>query len=399
MSKFIPLFRKPLASLLRSHSAQQLLIFCAGILGAVHLAQAGVTSAQLDSLQLPKGFVIEVLIDEVPNARQMALSNSGTLFVGTRSKGSVYAIPNALGSTSKSEPLEVITIAKDLTLPSGLVMQGSDLLVGAVDRILRFSNVEKHLNPEAPYQVVTDELPDKRHHGWKYLSIGPDGFLYVPVGAPCNICESADPRFASILRMDPNSGATTIYAAGIRNTVGLAWHPQTQQLWFSENGRDMLGDDIPPEEINRVTAPGQHFGYPYIHAGTLPDPEFGAEADAADYQSPAANFQAHSAPLGITFYQGEQFPSRYLDTLFIAEHGSWNRSKKVGYRVSLLRAASADNGKGQLGTVEPFISGWLVGEESWGRPNDVLVTPHGSLLVSDDKAGVIYRVRYQGSSQ
>lgn len=370
------------------------------------LVQAEVTPEQLSSLTMPKGFVIELLTDEVPNARQMALSDRGTLFVGTRSKGAVYAIPSALGKSlqagapvTASIPLQVITIANGLTLPSGLVMQGDDLLVGAVDKILRFTEVEKHLTDSAPYQVVTDALPKKRHHGWKYLSLGPDGFLYVPVGAPCNICESTDPRFASILRLDTSNGATTIYASGIRNSVGLAWHPQTQQLWFSENGRDMLGDDIPPEEINRVTEVGQHFGYPYVHAGTLPDPEFGADADPADYQHPTASFQAHSAPLGIAFYAGEQFPGHYRNALFIAEHGSWNRSKKVGYRVSLLRTDNnTDNNSAtsaQTATVEPFISGWLQGEESWGRPNDVLLAPDGSLLISDDQAGAIYRVRYQ----
>lgn len=360
------------------------------------LTQADVTLAQLKSLQLPAGFTIEVLTDEVPNARQMALSSVGTLFVGTRSKGNVYAVPNALKArTGLLNGPSVITIAKGLTLPSGLVLHGDDLLVGAVSKILRFTDIEKHLANAAPYEVVTDKLPKKTHHGWKYLSLGPDGFLYVPVGAPCNICESKDPRFASILRMDPNNGSTTIYAAGIRNTVGLAWHPQSKQLWFSENGRDMLGDDVPPEEINRVAAPGQHFGYPYIHAGTIADPEFGDDADPADYQVPVLNFQAHSAPLGITFYEGRQFPAQYHRALFIAEHGSWNRSKKVGYRVSLLRT----NKQGQLNsdstTVEPFITGWLEGEESWGRPNDVLVAPDGSLLISDDQAGAIYRVRYQ----
>lgn len=386
-----------LVGLLCPRSVQSAFILCIGIFSTVHLAQAGVTSAQLDSLQVPKGFVIEVLIDDVPNARQMALGKNGTLFVGTRRKGSVYAIPDALGSTAESEPLQVLTIAKDLNLPSGVVMQGNDLLVGAVDKILRFGDVETHLSDGAPYEFVTDKLPKKTHHGWKYLSIGPDGFLYVPVGAPCNICKSADPRFASILKMDPISGATTVYAAGIRNTVGLAWHPQSKQLWFSENGRDMLGDNVPPEEINRVTAPGQHFGYPYIHAGTLADPEFGEGADPADYQVPVSNFQAHSAPLGITFYEGKQFPAQYQQALFIAEHGSWNRSKKVGYRISLLQT----NKQGQLAsdstTVEPFITGWLEGEESWGRPNDVLVAPDGSLLISDDQAGAIYRVRYQAS--
>ena len=233
-------------------------------------------------------------------------------------------------------------------------------------------------------------MPDESHHGWKYLSVGPDGFLYVPVGAPCNICESEDPRFASILRMDPATGEATVYAAGVRNSVGMDWHPDTGELWFSDNGRDWLGDDEPAEEINRVTEAGAHYGYPYVHAGDILDPEFGAGREPADYVTPEIKIQAHSAALGVAFYTGAQFPASYRNALFIAEHGSWNRSSKVGYRVSVVRF-------GEAGPVyEPFLDLWLKDEKVTGRPNDVLVSRDGSLLISDDKAGAIYRVTYQG---
>ena len=333
-------------------------------------------------------FRLSVVTDEVPGARQMAETASGLLLVGSLRPGNLYAVTP--GPEGKAE---VITFASGLTMPSGLVLIGDDLYVGALDRVLRYRAIEKTFRDNPQPEIVTDELPDERHHGWKYLSVGPDGFLYVPVGAPCNICESEDPRFASILRMDPATGETTIYAAGVRNTVGLEWHPETGELWFSDNGRDWLGDDLPPEEINRVTEAGAHYGYPYVHAGDILDPEFGAGHDPADYVPPEIRVQAHSAALGLAFYTGSQFPESYRHALFIAEHGSWNRSSKVGYRVSVVRF-------GEAGPVyEPFLDLWLKDEKVTGRPNDVLVSRDGSLLVSDDKTGAIYRVTYHGESE
>jgi hypothetical protein len=314
----------------------------------------------------------------------MALGEHGTLFVGTQGEGKVYAIPNALAA----EPGSVVTLARGLVMPSGVAFHGGDLYVGAVSTVLRFRDIESNLVKNAPAEVVTDQLPDKTHHGWKYLGFAPDGALFVPVGAPCNICLSDNPVFASILRMDPETGENTVFARGIRNTVGFAWHPETGDLWFTDNGRDMLGDDVPAEEVNIATASGQHFGYPHIHAGNIPDSEFGKDADPDRYVPPTIKIQAHSAALGVDFYTGSQFPERYHHTLFIAEHGSWNRSSKVGYRVS---AVSRD----ESGThYAPFITGWLSGQSNWGRPNDVLMAPDGSLLISDDQAGAIYRVRY-----
>ena len=333
-------------------------------------------------------FRLTVVTDEVPGARQMAETESGLLLVGSLRQGNLYAVASGADGM-----VEVVTFAKRLELPSGLALIGEDLYVGALDRVLRYRAIEKTFRDNPEPEIVTDILPDERHHGWKYLSVGPDGFLYVPVGAPCNICESEDPRFASILRMNPATGEATVYAAGVRNSVGMAWHPETGELWFSDNGRDWLGDDEPAEEINRVTEAGAHYGYPYVHAGDILDPEFGAGRGPADYVTPEIKIQAHSAALGVAFYTGAQFPASYRNALFIAEHGSWNRSSKVGYRVSVVRF-------GEAGPVyEPFLDLWLKDEKVTGRPNDVLVSRDGSLLVSDDKTGAIYRVTYHGESE
>lgn len=331
-------------------------------------------------------FRLSVLTDEVPGARQMAETESGLLLVGSLRAGKLYAVV-----AGPEGGAEAVTFAEGLTLPSGLALIGDDLYVAALDRVLRYRAIEMTFRDSPEPETVTDKLPDKRHHGWKYLSVGPDGFLYVPVGAPCNTCESEDPRFASILRMDPETGATTVYAAGVRNSVGMAWHPDTGELWFSDNGRDWLGDDEPAEEINRVSEPGAHYGYPYVHAGDVLDPKLGKGRAPADYVPPEIRIQAHSAALGLAFYTGDHFPASYRNALFIAEHGSWNRFSKVGYRVSVVRF-------GEDGPVyEPFLDIWLKGEQVSGRPNDVLVSRDGSLLISDDQSGAIYRVTYHGN--
>ncbi|MXY55006.1 MAG: sorbosone dehydrogenase family protein [Gammaproteobacteria bacterium] len=327
------------------------------------------------------GFSLAVYTDEVPNARQMAESESGVLFVGTRRAGRVYAVVPA-----PEGPPEVVTLAKGLTMPSGLALSGGDLYVAALDRVLRYPDIEATFRRSPKPEIVTDALPDRYHHGWKYLSVGPDGFLYVPVGAPCNICKSDDERFASILRMDPISGETTVYAHGVRNSVGMAWHPATNELWFTDNGRDMMGDDLPPEEVNRVRKAGAHYGYPYIHGSAIPDPEFGDGHDPSDYVPPEVEIQAHAAAIGMDFYTGGKFGSDYANALFIAEHGSWNRSSKVGYRVSVVRFVD------EKPVYLPFVDVWLEGQRASGRPADVLAARDGSLLVSDDQGGRIYRV-------
>jgi hypothetical protein len=341
----------------------------------------------LDRLRLPSGFSIELLA-RVPNARAMALGTGNVLYVGSREAGKVHALE--LDTQYRAGPLH--EVASGLLMPSGLAFRDGALYVAAVNRILRYDDIGRHLQRPAPPMVVRDDLPVDRHHGWKYLGFGPDGWLYVPVGAPCNICEPDPDRYAVILRMRPDGSDLQTYARGIRNTVGFDWQPGTGLLWFTDNGRDLLGDDVPPDELNRATGPGQHFGYPYCHAGSVPDPEFGAKRPCSDFTPPVQKLGAHVASLGLRFYTGMQFPPAYRGQIFIAEHGSWNRSKKSGYRISLVKVEG-----GRAVSYEPFITGWLQGETAWGRPADVLVLPDGSLLVSDDHAGAIYRVRYQGS--
>ena len=334
---------------------------------------------------VPAGFALSVVTDEVPSARQMAITDSGLLFVGTMRGGRVFAV--VLNDDWAKTP-EIVTVATGLTMPTGLALQNGDLYVAALNRVLRFPNIASTFRHKPTPEVVTDALPDKRHHGWKYLLAGKDGHLFVPVGAPCNICLSDDARFASILRLDPATGETKLYAKGVRNSVGMALHPVTGELWFTDNGRDWLGDDSPPEEVNRVTKPGAHYGYPHIHGTAIADPLFGEGHVAASYVAPEFEIQAHAAALGMAFYTAEQFPPEYRHALFIAEHGSWNRSSKVGYRVSVLRFPKEGP------TYAPFVDVWLDGERATGRPNDVIVAPDGSLLVSDDQGGRIYRVSY-----
>jgi len=346
---------------------------------------------QLDKLTLPEGFTIDVWAAEVPNARSMAVSESGIVFVGNRQEKNVYALVDENGD-GKADSKYVL--ANDLRMPNGVAIKDGDLYVAEVSRILRFKDIENNLTTPT-YEVVYDGYPDEAHHGWKFIAFGPDGMLYVPVGAPCNICLSEDPIFASITRLDVSKpGAKPeIYANGVRNSVGMTWHPETKELWFTDNGRDMLGDDTPDCELNHATKAGQHFGYPFWHAGTIKDPELGSEGkEASFYTAPEAKLGAHTAPLGLRFYTGDQFPASYKNQLFIAKHGSWNRSTKSGYEVVLARLDAAGKVSGQ----EVMVSGWLdqASQEAWGRPVDVQQLADGSLLISDDVANCIYRLSY-----
>ena len=343
----------------------------------------------LNSIKMPKGFSISVFA-EVENARSMAMSPGGTLFVGNRNEDKVYAIKDTDGDFKADKKW---VIASGLNMPNGVAFKDGNLYVAEVSRITKFSNIENKLaNPGKP-EVVYDKFPTESHHGWKYIAFGPDGKLYVPVGAPCNICESKDPVYASIHRMNADGTGLENFASGVRNTVGFSWHPDSKEIWFTDNGRDMLGDNVPPCELNTASKAGMHFGYPYCHGGTIKDPEFGDKRPCADFTKPAKNLGAHVAPLGLKFYTGNMFPATFKNQLFVAEHGSWNRSKKNGYRLSLVKV---ENGKSV--SYETFASGWLdeTTQKVWGRPVDVLVLPDGSMLVSDDQAGVIYRIAYKG---
>jgi glucose/arabinose dehydrogenase len=345
----------------------------------------------LDSLTLPAGFHIEIFA-EVNDARSMAISPAGTIFVGNRDGDKVYALQDIDGDFKADKKW---VIDSGLNQPNGVAFKDGDLYVAEINRILKYEGIESKLGSSPDSIVLNDTYPTETHHGWKYIAFGPDGKLYVPVGAPCNICESENEIFNTITRINADGSGREIYAKGIRNTVGFTWHPVTNELWFTDNGRDMLGDDIPPCELNLAPKAGMHFGYPYCHAGTIKDPEFGDKHACSEFTAPVQPLGPHVAALGVKFYTGKMFPESYANQAFIAEHGSWNRSKKIGYRVSLVKIKDNKTSTGY----EPFISGWLNDEKqkAWGRPVDVLMLPDGSMLISDDQAGVIYRVTYKAN--
>lgn len=339
----------------------------------------------LEQLQLPPGYRIEVAA-EVPNARQMTLSPAGILYVGTRRDGRVFALEDR-DDDQRYETRQ--TLLSGRQMPNGVAWAKGDLYIAELTQLVRLSDIDQHLSTPPIPETLLGGLPDITHHGWKYLKQGPDGAFYFTLGAPCNACLEPEPHFASILRFDPDTGMAKPWARGVRNSLGFAWHPEDQSLWFTDNGRDHLGDDQPDDELNRAGQGGLHFGFPFMHGNNLPDPVFGEGAAALNSEPPVALLGAHVAALGISFYTGSQFPATPDTTLFMAQHGSWNRSRKVGYRVMRISI----EGK-EVTSAEPFVTGWLQGEEAWGRPVDVLVEPDGDLLISDDKAGVIYRVWY-----
>lgn len=358
-----------------------------GFSGALSLAFACLGSAgaavPLQRLQVPAGFQVGVFSDAVPDAREMAVGPKGTVFVGSN-KGKVFALTDA-DHDGRAETVRVI--ASGLDRPSGVAMHGGDLYVSAVDRILRFPAIEDHLDHPPQPQVVTDKLPDQTHAGGRFIAFGPDGKLYVPLGAPCNVCDK--PGFAKLIRMNADGSGFQDVAYGIRNTVGFDWQPRTHTLWFTDNGRDLLGDDVPSDELNRVDRLGENFGFPFCHQGDVADPEFGKGHPCRNYAPPALKLGAHVASLGMRFYTGAMFPKSYDGAIFVAEHGSWNRSTKSGYRVVVVHV----NG-GKVVDQQPFLTGFLDGQKTLGRPVDVQPLADGSLLVSDDDNGAIYRIGY-----
>lgn len=366
-------------------------VLAVAVLLAVLYAQQpkGAGALPLDKIELPPGFTIKVWAEGVRNARQMAIGSRGTVFVGSRDAGLVHAVVDTNGDHVADK---VHVIAKGLRMPSGVAFRDGALYVAAIDRILRFDDIEARLaTPPAPV-VVTADYPTEQHHGWKFIAFGPDGWLYVPVGAPCNICDRRkdDPVYATVTRIRPDGSGREIWAHGIRNSVGFDWHPQTRTLFITSNGRDMLGDDVPPDTLNHAPTAGLDFGYPYCHGGTIADPEFGKARPCSEFTPPAQNLGAHVAAIGARFYTGTAFPAEYRNQLFIAEHGSWNRTTPVGYRLTLVTM----DDQAKVTGYKPFATGWLQGSEAWGRPADVQPLPDGSLLVSDDKSDVIYRISY-----
>lgn len=349
----------------------------------------------LGFIETPVGFEVEIFSDQVPGARQITVSPSGVVYVGTRKtgeNGKVYAV---VDTDNDFKADTVYTIVSGLRMPNGVAFKDGDLYVAEVSKIWKFENVENDLsNPPSPI-LISDDYPTETSHGWKYISFGPDGKLYVPIGAPCNVCnnEEENPQYATLTRINADGTGQETVARGIRNTVGFTWHPVTNNLWFTENGRDWLGDDTPACELNELTEEGQHFGFPYLHASSVWDPEFGdaGKSREAEFKKPVQELGPHVAPLGLIFYQGNMFPSSYKHQALIAEHGSWNRTNKIGYRVSIV----SFNSEGNPISYKPFITGWLQGEEDVrGRPVSIFELPDGSILISDDHSGKIYRVSY-----
>jgi glucose/arabinose dehydrogenase len=361
-------------------------------LAAVLASAAALAAPSIDKLRVPAGFRVELVTDAVPNARQMALGRNDAaqsiVYVGSAGAGKVYAVQ--LGAPGARATVH--TIASGLQVPSGVAYRDGTLFVGSLERVLRFDGIDDRLASPPAARVVSDRFPGETHHGRRFIAFGPDGKLYVPIGAPCNVC-LPDDRHGVIQRMNVDGGGEIeTVARGVRNSVGFDWNPVDGTLWFTDNGRDMLGDDLPADELDRVTRAGEHFGFPFCHQGDSPDPEFGARRPCSEFTAPVAKLGAHVAALGMRFYRGAQFPAAYRGNVFIAEHGSWNRTSKVGYQVVRVPV----DAQGRAGTPEPFLTGFLQGESAWGRPADVLPLPDGSLLVSDDSAGAIYRIRYGG---
>ena len=361
-----------------------------GMVLALGGGSAVFAAPSLEGVKLPPGFKIEVWTDKVPLAREMAFGPKGTVFVGslramaTPSADKVYAI-----RTVNGKPV-VSTLLSGLNNPNGVAVHDGALYVAEVNQITRYDDIESHLD-KAPKGVVIATLHPEQHHGWRYIAFGPDGKLYVPIGAPCNVCDKVKDGYAQILRMNPDGSGRETIATGVRNSVGFDWQPASKKFWFTDNGRDLLGDNVPDCELNRLDTAGSDFGFPYCHAGEVTDPEFGKLGSCAKSVAPAQKMGPHVAPLGVRFYSGKQFPAEYQSAAFIAQHGSWNRSAPIGYRIMLAKM----NGD-KVTSYEPFLTGFLTaGGKVTGRPVDLQLLPDGSMLVSDDQEGAIYRISYK----
>jgi len=340
----------------------------------------------IGKIKVPAGFKVEVWVPEILDARGLRQGDKGTIFVSSNFVGGkIYAV------VDKGGKREVKTIAEKLMLPNGIEFYKGALYVATPKAITRYDDIESTLDKPKDPVTVYDKLPGEIPHGWKFIKIGPDGKLYVPTGAPCNICEPNPDTYAQISRMNLDGTGVEVVARGVRNTVGFDFNPKTGELWFTDNQRDWLTEDLPNDELNRLTNPGrQHFGYPYCHGGDLLDPEFGWGKSCADFTKPVALLGPHSAPLGMRFYTGKMFPEKYQNAIFIARHGPWNRTTKYAADVIVVYL----NGNGTVKSWEPFMTGLVENNTYLGRPVDVLVMKDGSLLVSDDHAGAIYRISY-----
>ena len=339
---------------------------------------------QINEIDLPPGFEIHLFADSVTGARSLALGDRGTVFVGSREAGRIYAL---VDQDQDGKADETLILAQGLNSPNGVAFRSGSLYVAEISRILRYDSIEQRLrNPPAP-AVVRADLPRDAHHGWKFIRFGPDGRLYIPVGAPCNTCEPQDSMYASILSILPDGSDLRIEAKGVRNSVGFDWDPATGDLWFTDNGRDWMGENEPPDELNHRTRRGEHFGFPYCYGRGIQDEDF-RDVSCGETTPATVELGPHVASLGMRFYTGQMFPAAYRGQVFIAEHGSWNRMLANGYRVT---AVSLSGGAPKYAV---FASGWENLNRAWGRPVDVMQMPDGALLVSDDRANVVYRISY-----
>lgn len=344
-----------------------------------------VPDGKLASLKLPDGFNISYFAKDVPGARSLAIAGQGSIvYVGTREK-SVYAVVDT-DRDGVSE--KVVKVANNLNTPNGVAIKDGDLYVAEISRILRIKDIDNNYANNPSYEVVYDQLQKDTHHGWKYIAFGPDGLLYIPIGAPCNSCTDQG-KYARLITLNVDTKEVKTYATGIRNTVDFDWNPVDNSLFFTDNGRDSMGDNIPRDELNHAPISGLFFGFPYCHGYSTLDPQLGKSDSCDSHTKPAIELGPHVAALGMKFYRGSMFPSEYKNKVIIAEHGSWNRSRPIGYRLTTvdINADIASN-------YQDFVTGWLEGDNAWGRPVDIAELPDGSLLISDDKAGAVYRLAY-----
>ncbi|HKZ05398.1 MAG TPA: PQQ-dependent sugar dehydrogenase [Methylomirabilota bacterium] len=337
----------------------------------------------VDKIKLPAGFKVSLWASGLGNARVMEWGDKGTLFVSSRTAGNLYAV------IDKGGQREVKLLAKGLNLPNGIAFRNGTLYVAEIHRITKMVGIEDKLDSPPAMEVVYETLPKDVPHGWKYLAFGPDGKLYFNIGAPCNICIPPDTH-ANISRINPDGTGFEYFAHGVRNSVGFDWHPVTKELYFATHARDWMGDDMPSDRLDVAPRKGLHFGFPFCHQGDTPDPEFGKGRSCSEFAKPVLNTGPHVAGNGVEFYTGSMFPPEYKNRMFLAQRGSWNRTQKLGFRVMMVTL-----NPGGAPKYEPFAEGWLQGNDIWGRPVYTRQMKDGSLLISDDYAGAIYRVTYQ----
>jgi glucose/arabinose dehydrogenase len=355
------------------------------------MTETGRSEVPVEKINLPPGFSVQIWANGLPGGRAMARGDQGKIYVGTRIIGRVYEI------TDNGDRRSVRVVVDKLTQPAGVAFANGSLYVMAINRVLRFDGIET--NPNVQPVDLTDkfQLPPEQHHNWKYIRFGPDKKLYVPFGAPCNICEPP-PQYAQIRRYNPDGSGMEVIARGVRNTVGFDFHPKTGELWFTDHGRDWMGDDGPQDELNRLSKTGQNFGFPYCHADGVADADFKRADACKDVTKPVALMGPHAAAMGVLFYTGSMFPAQYKDTMFVARKGSWNRSKPFGFDVVNIRV----NADGSNAKITPFMTGFLDAKSGkydfWGRPAYLLQMPDGALLVSDEQTGTIFRVSYSAKN-